>query len=133
MNSEIGRGYKSDNLKRFSCYDQITIFQLYTGDDNNEADTVDFKKALDLLEYLPTTGADPEELRQEKEDLRLKIWARSVLRNPWASLDTDNPINVIAETVFFRLVKLIELCNVVLMLGIEILAYGALIVCAKLI
>ena len=133
MNSEIGRGYKSDNLKRFSCYDQITIFQLYTGDDNNEADTVDFKKALDLLEYLPTTGADPEELRQEKEDLRLKIWARSVLRNPWASLDTDNPINVIAETVFFRLVKLIELCNVVLSLGIEILAYGALIVCAKLI
>lgn len=133
MNSEIGRGYKSDNLKRFSCYDQITIFQLYTGDDNNEADTVDFKKALDLLEYLPTTGADPEELRQEKEDLRLKIWARSVLRNPWASLDTDNPINVIAETVFFRLVKLIELCNVVLRLGIEILAYGALIVCAKLI
>ena len=74
-----------------------------------------------------------EELRQEKEDLRLKIWARSVLRNPWASLDTDNPINVIAETVFFRLVKLIELCNVVLRLGIEILAYGALIVCAKLI
>ena len=133
MNSEIGRGYKSDKLKRFSCNDQITIFQLYTGDDNNEADTVDFKKALDLLEYLPTTGADPEELRQEKEDLRLKIWARSVLRNPWASLDTDNPINVIAETVFFRLVKLIELCNVVLRLGIEILAYGALIVCAKLI
>ena len=82
---------------------------------------------------MPTTGADPEELRQEKEDLRLKIWARSVLRNPWASLDTDNPINVIAETVFFRLVKLIELCNVVLRLGIEILAYGALIVCAKLI
>ena len=58
------------------------------------------------MDYLPTTGADPEELREDKENLRLKIWARSVLRDPWASLATDDPINVIAETVFFRLVIL---------------------------
>jgi hypothetical protein len=81
------------------------IFQLYTGDENRDADHIDFKKALDLLDYLPTSGADPDELRDEKEDLRLKIWARSVLRNPWASLETDDPINVIAGTVFFRLVN----------------------------
>ena len=57
------------------------------------------------MDYLPTTGADPEELREDKENLRLKIWARSVLRDSWASLATDDPVNVIAETVFFRLVS----------------------------
>ena len=66
---------------------------------------MDFKKALDLLDFLPTSGASASDLEEEKENLRLKIWARSVLRNPWSTLETGDPIAVIAETVFFRLVR----------------------------
>jgi hypothetical protein len=60
---------------------------------------------LDLLDFLPSTGASVEELEEEKQNLRLKIWARSVLRDQWTNLGTDDPINVIAETVFFKLVN----------------------------
>jgi hypothetical protein len=57
------------------------------------------------LDFLPSTGASVEELEEEKQNLRLKIWARSVLRDQWTNLGTDDPINVIAETVFFKLVN----------------------------
>jgi hypothetical protein len=36
--------------------------QLYTSDDNRDADHIDFKKALDLLDYLPATGGSAQEL-----------------------------------------------------------------------
>jgi hypothetical protein len=54
---------------------------------------------------LPAIGASSQDLEEEKDNLRLKIWARSVLRNPWSTLDTGDPIAVISETVFFRLVR----------------------------
>ena len=57
------------------------------------------------MDFLPSTGASVEELEEEKQNLRLKIWARSVLRDQWTNLGTDDPINVIAETVFFKLVN----------------------------
>ena len=43
------------------------IIELYIGKENLQADQIDFKKALDLLDYL---GSDAE----LKDDLRLHIW-----------------------------------------------------------
>ena len=101
----VCRSYMYFNFVHCSKITFLINFQLYTSEDNRGADHVDFKKALDLLDFLPTSGASASDLEEEKENLRLKIWARSVLRNPWSTLETGDPIAVIAETVFFRLVR----------------------------
>ena len=76
--------------------------QLYVGRDNSQADAVDFKKALDLLDYVAVSSADAE---ADLRELRLHIFARAVLRDDWSKLDVDNPVEAVKETVFFRLAE----------------------------
>jgi hypothetical protein len=49
---------------------------LYIGKDNISADQIDFKKALDLMDYVSNAEADEEDVR----NLRLHIWSQAVLR-----------------------------------------------------
>ena len=42
---------------------------------------------------------------------RLRIWAKSVLKDSWLDLNTDQPIEAIKETVFFKLVEFCYLQN----------------------
>merc|ERR1712107_461702 len=72
-------GFDRDSMRVLTAREMI---ELYIGDENNEADYIDFKKALDLLGF-----ASLEE--EDQETVRLHIWSRSILRN----------------TVFFRLVE----------------------------
>jgi nuclear pore complex protein Nup133 len=85
------------------------LIELYIGDDNSESDQVDFKKALDLVEYIAPLGGNLTDLEAEREAVRLKIWARSVLKDSWLTLNTDEPIEAIKDTVFF---KLVEFCYI---------------------
>jgi len=74
------------------------MIELYVGEENVEADHIDFKKALDLLGFV-----NLEE--DEKESIWLHIWCRSILRNTWTDIDKDNPVESVRDTVFFRLVE----------------------------
>ena len=74
------------------------MIELYVGEENVEADHIDFKKALDLLGYV---NLDDE----EKETIWLHIWCRSILKNTWTDIDKDNPVESVRDTVFFRLVE----------------------------
>jgi len=74
------------------------MIELYIGEENVEADHIDFKKALDLLGYV-----NLEE--EEKENIWLHIWCKSILRNTWTDIDKDNPVESVRDTVFFRLVE----------------------------
>jgi len=74
------------------------MIEMYISDENCEGDHIDFKKALDLLNYVTLD-------EEEKEKLRLHIWSRSVTRNTWTDIDVDNPIDSVRDTVFFRLVE----------------------------
>ena len=67
---------------------------------------MDFKKALDLLDDMapPTGHGSLDEFLEEKEQLRLRIWALAVGRNDWSELDTSDPVEAIKDTVFFQLV-----------------------------
>ena len=65
------------------------LIELYIGDDNPDSDQVDFKKALDLIDYVAPIGGNVTDLNAEKEALRLRIWARSVLKDSWLSLNID--------------------------------------------
>lgn len=81
------------------------LIELYIGEENSDSDQIDFKTALDLIEYLPPVGGTPQEITADKEALRLRIWAKSILKDKWLELDTDQPIEAIRDTVFFRLVE----------------------------
>merc|ERR1719447_216560 len=74
------------------------MIELYVGDENVDADHIDFKKALDLLGYVTLD-------EEEKQTIWLHIWCRSIMRNTWTEIDKDNPLESVRDTVFFRLVE----------------------------
>lgn len=70
---------------------------MYISEENVLANELDFKKALDLLNYVE----DPS----ERESRRLRIWARAILRDAWTQFDTDNVLDSISGTVFFKIIE----------------------------
>ncbi|XP_023336022.1 nuclear pore complex protein Nup133 [Eurytemora carolleeae] len=74
------------------------MIEMYIGEENRSADSLEFIKALDLLNYVQLD-------QDEKERVRLHIWCQSILRNSWSDIDTDNPIESVKETVFFKIVE----------------------------
>jgi len=74
------------------------MIEMYIGEENIDADHIDFKKALDLLSFV-----DVDDF--EKSKISLHIWSKSILRNTWTDIDRDNPIESIRDTIFFRLVE----------------------------
>lgn len=73
------------------------LIHLYTGEENTYANEFDFKKALDLLAFVP---------EDDVGDLKKLIWIRAVLRNSWEHMDTDNPLESISETLLFKTIEL---------------------------
>ena len=80
------------------------LIELYIGEDNHEADHLDFKKALDLVAYVAPTSGSLAEFEEEVEQLKLRIWALAVGRNDWSEMNSADPLEAIKETVFFQLV-----------------------------
>lgn len=70
---------------------------MYICDENVLANELDFKKALDLLNYL--------EDFEERESQRLRIWAKAILRDAWTQFDTDNVLQSINGTIFFKIIE----------------------------
>lgn len=73
--------------------------QLYISDENADANEYDFKKALDLLVYVKQ--------KDEKESLKLRIWARAAKRDQWDTIG-KNPEQQVQELVFFKLMDLVH-------------------------
>lgn len=76
---------------------------MYIGDENIQGDHIDFKKALDLLDFVNVVD------EEEMNSLRLHIWSKAILKDSWVDLDVDNPLEAVKETVCF---KLIEFCYI---------------------
>ncbi|XP_012233561.2 nuclear pore complex protein Nup133 [Linepithema humile] len=87
-------GYDTKKLRVLTPRELI---MLYTSSDNVIANEYDFKKALDLLDYI--------EHEEDKSALRLQIWARAARRNQWNNVD-KNPEQEVQETLFFKLMDL---------------------------
>ena len=88
-------GFDRENMTVLS---PRVLIELFVGEENVEADHIEFKKALDLLNFV---NMDEE----ERNRTWLHIWCRSILRNTWTDIDKDNPIKSVRDTVFFRLVE----------------------------
>ncbi|XP_034756929.1 nuclear pore complex protein Nup133 [Etheostoma cragini] len=80
------------------------LIQLYICDDNRRANEYDFKKALDLLEYID------EEEAEDIDSLKCEIFAKALRRDDWSSTDgTDDPLDAAKDSVFVKiLLKLIQ-------------------------
>ncbi|XP_068176928.1 nuclear pore complex protein Nup133 [Antennarius striatus] len=80
------------------------LIQLYICDDNRRANEYDFKKALDLLEYIE------EEDCVDIESLKCEILGKALRRNDWSSADgIDDPLEAAKDSTFVKiLLKLIQ-------------------------
>jgi len=88
-------GFDRENMRVLSPREMI---ELYVGEENVDADYIDFKKALDLLNFVDLS-------EDERVQIWLHIWCRSILKNTWTDIDKDNPLDSVRDTVFFRLVE----------------------------
>lgn len=87
-------GYDIDKLRVLTPTELII---LYTCEENALANEYDFKKALDLLDFV--------EQEDERSSLKLRIWARVARRDKWDSV-TKNPEQQVQQTMFFKLMDL---------------------------
>ncbi|XP_034943346.1 nuclear pore complex protein Nup133 [Chelonus insularis] len=87
------------NVNKLRVLTPTELINLYTCDENTLVNEFDFKKALDLLDYI--------EDENEKEALRLRTWARLARHDKWDTV-SKNPEQQIEETLFFKLISLIH-------------------------
>ena len=86
-------GFDRESMRVLTAREMI---ELYIGDENTEADYIDFKKALDLLGF-----ASLEE--EDRQSVWLHIWSRSILRNTWTDIDVDNPLESVRTETGYTL------------------------------
>ncbi|KAL7299771.1 hypothetical protein TKK_0007518 [Trichogramma kaykai] len=90
-------GYDVEKLRVLSPSELIN---LYTCAESHISNEYDFKKALDLLDYI-----DQED---EKMALKTRIWARAARCDKWDTV-SKNPEQQIQETTFFKVMDLVHL------------------------
>ncbi|KAM8952541.1 nuclear pore complex protein Nup133 [Pelodytes ibericus] len=78
----------------------LELIKLYISEENRRANEYDFKKALDLLDYIN------EEDDVDKEELKLEILCKAVKRDMWTSIDrTDDPIDATKDSIFVKVLQ----------------------------
>ncbi|XP_004453427.2 nuclear pore complex protein Nup133 [Dasypus novemcinctus] len=76
------------------------LIELYICEENRRANEYDFKKALDLLEYID------EEDDVNINDLKLEILCKALQRDNWSSSDgKDDPIEVSKDSIFVKILQ----------------------------
>nr|XP_054759878.1 nuclear pore complex protein Nup133-like [Lytechinus pictus] len=71
------------------------LIELYISEKNINSNEYDFKKALDLLQYLHKDGS-------QYSDLRLRIWCRAILRDEWNEMQGVDPWDYFKDSIFFK-------------------------------
>ncbi|XP_053568255.1 nuclear pore complex protein Nup133 [Bombina bombina] len=90
----------------------VELIKLYISDENRRANEFDFKKALDLLEYIN------EDVEVDLEELKLEILCKALKRDMWSTSDMkDDPIEETKDSIFVKV--LLKLLNE----GIELKNY----------
>ncbi|KAM7008916.1 nuclear pore complex protein Nup133 [Tautogolabrus adspersus] len=95
---------KQQNPDTMPLLSAHNLIQLYICDDNRRANEYDFKKALDLLEYID------EEDHVDLESLKCEIFGKALRSDDWSSADgTDDPLDAAKDSIFVKiLLKLIQ-------------------------
>jgi len=77
------------------------LIEHYVSDYDHGANEYDFKKALDLMQYInrPDNADDYDELL-------VHIWCQAILRDNWTDISSENPLENAKDTIFFKTVEL---------------------------
>lgn len=89
----IALGFEMDNMRVLQAEEMI---ELYISEDYTTSTEIEFRKALELLSYV-----------EDSLEYRNKIWCAAIKKDNWLSINLDNPLDKISETIFY---KLVELC-----------------------
>ncbi|CAH2251509.1 nuclear pore complex Nup133, partial [Pelobates cultripes] len=91
---------KQLNLNVMPVLSALALIKLYISEENRKANEYDFKKALDLLDYIN------EETYVDKKELKLEILCKAIKRDNWSSLDgTDDPIDATKDSIFVKVLQ----------------------------
>ncbi|XP_002760617.4 nuclear pore complex protein Nup133 [Callithrix jacchus] len=91
---------KQLNLSAMPVLTAKQLIGLYICEENRRANEYDFKKALDLLEYID------EEEDVNISDLKLEILCKALQRDNWSSSDgKDDPIEVSKDSIFVKILQ----------------------------
>ncbi|XP_068258268.1 nuclear pore complex protein Nup133 isoform X2 [Nyctibius grandis] len=91
---------KQLNLNDMPVLSASQLIDMYICDENKRANEYDFKKALDLLEYIY------EEEEVDVNDLKLKILCKALQRDGWSSSDgKDDPIEASKDSIFVKILQ----------------------------
>ncbi|NWR43075.1 NU133 protein, partial [Regulus satrapa] len=91
---------KQLNLNDMPVLSASQLIDLFICDENRRANEYDFKKALDLLEYID------EEEEVDVNDLKLKILCKALQRDGWSCSDgRDDPIEVSKDSIFVKILQ----------------------------
>uniref|UniRef100_A0A8C7PK17 Nucleoporin 133 n=1 Tax=Oncorhynchus mykiss TaxID=8022 RepID=A0A8C7PK17_ONCMY len=95
---------KQQNPDTMPLLSAHNLINLYICDDNRRANEYDFKKALDLLEYID------EEDAVDIEGLKCEIFCKALKKDDWSSADgNDDPLEAAKDSIFVKiLLKLIQ-------------------------
>ncbi|KAJ8002012.1 hypothetical protein DPEC_G00175370 [Dallia pectoralis] len=95
---------KQQNPDTMPLLSAHNLINLYICDDNRRANEYDFKKALDLLEYIV------EEDAVDIEGLKCEIFCKALKKDDWSSADgNDDPLEAAKDSIFVKiLLKLIQ-------------------------
>ncbi|XP_053314464.1 nuclear pore complex protein Nup133 [Spea bombifrons] len=91
---------KQLDLNMMPVLSPVELIKLYISEENRRANEYDFKKALDLLDYIN------EDEDVDKEDLKLEILCKAIKRDVWSASDgRDDPIEGTKETIFVKVLQ----------------------------
>ncbi|XP_073527636.1 nuclear pore complex protein Nup133 [Phyllobates terribilis] len=84
-------------------FSPLQLVELYISEENRRANEYDFKKALDLLEYIS------EEEKVDIEDQKLQILCKAIKRDTWSTLDgKDDPIEAAKDSIYVKVLQLLN-------------------------
>uniref|UniRef100_A0A8B9SF49 Nuclear pore complex protein Nup133 n=1 Tax=Apteryx owenii TaxID=8824 RepID=A0A8B9SF49_APTOW len=91
---------KQLNLNDMPVLSAPQLIDMYICDENRRANEYDFKKALDLLEYID------EDEEVDVNDLKLKILCKALQRDGWSNSEgKDDPIEVSKDSIFVKILQ----------------------------
>ncbi|XP_072437718.1 nuclear pore complex protein Nup133 isoform X3 [Chiloscyllium punctatum] len=94
---------KQFNIETMPVLTALQLIHLYISDDNIKANEYDFKKALDLLEFVEKE--EGLEAPTNIESLKLEIFCQAIQRDNWSFDAKDDPIEAAKETVLIKVIK----------------------------
>ncbi|XP_069787758.1 nuclear pore complex protein Nup133 isoform X3 [Narcine bancroftii] len=94
---------KQLNIDTMPVLTASQLIRLYISDDNVRANEYDFKKALDLLEFVEKEDDLASDVSLDA--LRLEIFSQAIQRDDWSFSPKDDPVEAAKKTILIKVIE----------------------------